>query len=87
MNYLNDLRKTNEKRVDVLAHFQKKLQEAREKEQSNKTSSKGKLNKEEKKWMDNYLINYGLLSNGQITYEEFLQRSITEEVELSEIQL
>jgi len=43
-----------------------------------------KLKTEEKKWLEGYIINFSLLTNGLIDYDEFLQRCLTEQVVIQE---
>lgn len=44
---------------------------------NDKTLYKNKNLKQQKKWVDNYLINYGFYANKTIDFKEFLKKTNT----------
>jgi len=63
--------------MGVLREIHKKVQDMYEVE-----AGLGRLPKNEKRWLETYMINFSLLNSSMIDYEEFLQRGLSEEVVL-----
>lgn len=81
MQYLNKLRAQKGRKMGDLRQINKKIQQTYELDSVRKS-----LSKEQKKWIEGYLINFGFLSSSLITYEEFLQRCVCEQVEIQHFQ-
>ena len=80
MNYLNGLRVSKARRMADVRDLHRQVLEMRE-------NQKLKMGKQDSKWVDNFIVSFSLMHSNFISYEQFLERCVVEEVQLASSQI